>query len=585
MGYIAFNNPLNLVFDSEVDTDILANAAGGLNDENLAGGSNYIATRARLDYDHIFLKGESPSLTELLFMLGENFAEYALLQIQIMDSTPNKGDIIETFLKANILNEQAKQEALKEILRRSGWQRGILGTDEIGRILSGSGYFDMSRVIGSGGGISLGRLAQERYGDSVFENTLESIGNQIGGPALGALGGIIGSFLNGESLGDSIGLNLGEAMSDFMSNTISDLVVDKITGSLLSSATSALGTTAGTIGTLGVANLAAAAVKEAFEVVTGLDRHYGFGGDLIGRINGADAYLDNRNFMQGLKDMFGFNTGLETVLSRSGETLGFAYNGQITTKLDNGNFVSTISGKILKDYTNFDIFARTGYENFTDALRHNERKGLTYGQREFLKNEFERQNNIALRELKKELDRTTKSVQRYGIVLDVDATIKQIAPSWGQKVWDKVWGKENVSTWDKGLGKRVWDKVWGKADVSEIKDITYNLDRQLDFTKALDRTRWVDPRAWLAKDATERGQQINALVGLNLFNNGNWNPSTSRDYLKGINGGTSLFDNYFIDRIRNDLSKVTTHNDIVDNMHSWGDWAKPPSPSRPHNFW
>ncbi|MDL0089878.1 hypothetical protein [Campylobacter gastrosuis] len=566
MGYIAFNNPLNLVFDSEIDTDILANAAGGLNDENLAGGSNYIATRAKIEYDHIFLKGEPPNLSEVLFMLGENFAEFALLKMQIADSAPNKSIVFETFLRANALTEQARQDAFNELLKRSGWRRGTLNNSDIGRILSGSGFFDLSRIngIGGAGGIQLGRLAEERYGDSAFENALENLGMQIGGPALSALGGIIGSFFNDEPFRDSIGLNLAEATSDFMINSLANMITDKVVGSLLSSATHALGTTAGAIGTLGVANLAVSAIKEAYEVATGLDRYYGFGGDILGTINGANAYLDNRNLWQGVKSMFGLPSGLETVLSYDGETLGFAYDGKITTTINNGNFISTISGYTLKDYTNFDTFARTGYENFGDALRH-KNDYLNYREREFLKNEFEKTNNKML----KELNDFAKEMAGYGLKLDQPFIEQNIAPNWGQVVWDKVWGEENTSKWKDGLGAKVWKKVWGGGDignVSRVSDITYNLDRSLDFSRAIEKTRILPNFDWLANDTAKRMGQLNFITTGSLSDNFSLNK-----YI----GADNFFNSTMNDILNKDIAKMLTNGPkIIDGKDSWGDWAE-----------
>lgn len=162
----------------------------------------------------------------------------------------------------------------------------------------------------------------------------------------------------------------------------------------------------GVVGMLGVTNIAVAAgimglvslgMTEAMEVATGMDNHYGFGGEFIGyNADGTRAYADKQSIAEGMSDLFGelaesafgWATGYTHISDKEWQTAELAWqNSQresqeyddmsydMSNDLTWGNF-REIERAV--DFNSWDIDGNSVNDNYEDAVAR-DLYGYNYG--------------------------------------------------------------------------------------------------------------------------------------------------------------------------------------------------------------
>ncbi|MDL0088689.1 hypothetical protein [Campylobacter gastrosuis] len=324
-GYIAFIDTINITARSNDDT--FAFMAGGLLDSTLAGGDRFSAFSApSADFRAIGLNAPL-SLSEVIAEYGEDFAEFALMPMQILTNQENVFDIVGMVKAMDKINEK-KQEATDIILQAQNKERlkdGGVGVDNYGN-------YKQDRDINKSLQRGFERFAAEVRADSAYENALERVANSYMGPIGSALAGLAYDALTKEQI------NIGNVPESIYSELKSAVV--NTTAKL---AVTAFGVTS-VVGMFGIGLAVSAAIDEVFEMVTGLDNHFGFGGSYAGTTEtGTRLYERPQSFFEGIKGMFGFTDGVGLIsdiegYKKTGQIEGFknaagTYVGQISDHL------------------------------------------------------------------------------------------------------------------------------------------------------------------------------------------------------------------------------------------------------------
>ena len=256
--------------------------AGGLFDYCYAGGFGYSAlTMPRPDLRSIFLD-QSISLTAMILGLNEDFVEFALMPMLI--STTNDEPDITRQLIQNSVEKISKIKLTNPKIHAK--------TDNNGKI-DGNGFANFNdNVRNSHKGLA--DFLNEVKNDGFVENLVEKIGQAYAGSAGAALAGMIHDAITSGRVNSA---NVAEAVYGEFKGLL--------TRTAVSSGVRALGTSISPIGLSLVGGAIASALNEAFEIATGLDRHYGFGGELNAVVGNTAFYDRNFSFFEGIKDLFG----------------------------------------------------------------------------------------------------------------------------------------------------------------------------------------------------------------------------------------------------------------------------------------
>ncbi|AQW87129.1 hypothetical protein CPIN18021_0282 [Campylobacter pinnipediorum subsp. caledonicus] len=339
--YIAFENSLNATFNAEntLESDVFSYMAGGAMDSTLAGGFGYSAfNETGADYRAIFLN-KSGNLSGAITSLNEDFAEFALMSIQMsvmnddIDTTIEIMQDIEGVIKDVILPLK------RQFTNKGQGYNAIFGEDRA--TLQANGYTN-----------SLEAFVKEKQFDGIIENKLEYVGNTIM-PGIG--GTVLGTIYDGLTTGK---LNLSANAVE----NLSDTLLSKATNVAVKKTMSAIGTSIAPIGGMFVAEIVKMAVTEAFEVMTKLDRHYGFGGELMGfaEVDGKRMalYQQPKTIGEFLKDLVGsvnslfgdeVESKLEMLTDWDGNMAGFGVDGRVSaTYGTDGTITSTMTGNTFK---------------------------------------------------------------------------------------------------------------------------------------------------------------------------------------------------------------------------------------------
>lgn len=317
--------------------------AGADFDAFYAGGRAYhIATIPKPNLSWGFLDEPSSSLSELLFAFNENFAEFVLLPMQVMIFTkphPSNSELLFESIKQ--VNTSTK--AIKDMLKS--------GNDKAISALGGVGIKSGNMIDDRG----LQDFAAEMVGDSFLEDSLEAIGSMYAGAFGAALAGMLHDLAVGEVAGAG---NIAEALYNSVSSTFASVAVE--------AGVTAVGASISPLGIMGLAFGIKEAINEAFEVATGLDRNFGFGGELVGisSIDGVKTavYDGEVGFMDGLLG----GKRANNVVDYAGKVVGFRVGRQYATISKTGELVHAKTGSVYTGTSvmqnKFSEFVKSGYD-------------------------------------------------------------------------------------------------------------------------------------------------------------------------------------------------------------------------------
>ncbi|WP_172201053.1 hypothetical protein [Campylobacter sp. RM16188] len=271
--YIAVNDMLNITNDD--GSDVYSFMAGGMFDYFLAGGSGYSQSFAPTPNLEAFFISQSFPLILSMLDFNEDFVELALLPMQILIFKEYEGDVATEI-------EEAVDESIntaKKINDKSGGRKG----------------FDAYEKDKSG--ITSSKQSKDEFLKELLEQRKK-----------GVLKGALQGWAFGR-YGPAGAIMAGWVYDGKVSGAA---VVDVVTGTLTHKATQILteaitkGLKIGSNwGSFGIGMLVGSIIEEAFEVATGLDRNFGFGGELVGvdDVHGA-FYEESYGFIEGIKNMF-----------------------------------------------------------------------------------------------------------------------------------------------------------------------------------------------------------------------------------------------------------------------------------------
>ncbi|WP_069637477.1 hypothetical protein [Campylobacter pinnipediorum] len=363
--YIAFKDFVNTTYN--FSDDVFNELAGSNFDESYASGSLYSAFSLPMpNLKGLFIE-QGGSLTEAILQLNEDFAEFALSAIQISLEYKDYERSLDGFVNAaevainaiNDLRHYGNELSNRDSENARFDKTNPLTSGEFGNIgISGNGYYKAGSLAG---------LADEIHKDSALENVLES----IGGAYLGSLGSIFaGIAFDYAKDGKFNASNIAEHVYSGLLKKSVDVAISK--------SLSALGTTISPIGGFIALKAVQTLVTEALEVATGLDNRFGFGGDLVGAVNiynkQVDAYIGDRNFLQGLKSIIGLDMGAEFLTDIDKNVLGFAYNEKISAVYQGDKLVSNITNNVFSGTIvdkSLSAFLETGFNSFSEVGSYN----------------------------------------------------------------------------------------------------------------------------------------------------------------------------------------------------------------------
>ena len=274
--FIAFDDELNIT-NKEPDDAFSYLAGGELYANTFAAGAGYMIGRtSQINYTSIFLPFFVDEISSML-ELNEDFAEFALMPMQMIfyKSADEKRRGYEKF---DEISEDAQKivKLAKDLYERSGGKIGFTMDDEpISQRVSNENF--------------LKELVEQRQ-KSAFKQLLQNIAY--------AKFGVIGAIVAGWVYDGRVS---GAVVVDVVERVVSAKIADVAAGLLAN----AIGLQAG-FATLGLGMVVGSVLNEAFEVASGLDISFGFGGDIAGFNEiGQGIYEAPLSFWEGVKSMFG----------------------------------------------------------------------------------------------------------------------------------------------------------------------------------------------------------------------------------------------------------------------------------------
>ncbi|ERJ31071.1 hypothetical protein [Campylobacter concisus] len=274
--FIAFDDELNIT-NKEPDDAFSYLAGGELYANTFAAGAGYMIGRtSQINYTSIFLPFFVDEISSML-ELNEDFAEFALMPMQMIfyKSADEKRRGYEKF---DEISEDAQKivKLAKDLYERSGGKIGFTMDDEpISQRVNNENF--------------LKELAEQRQ-KSAFKQLLQNIAY--------AKFGVVGAIVAGWVYDGRVS---GAVVVDVVERVVSAKIADVAAGLLAN----AIGLQAG-FATLGLSMVVGSVLNEAFEVVSGLDISFGFGGDIAGFNEiGQGIYEAPLSFWEGVKSMFG----------------------------------------------------------------------------------------------------------------------------------------------------------------------------------------------------------------------------------------------------------------------------------------
>lgn len=274
--FIAFDDELNIT-NKEPD-DVFSYLAGGeLYANTFAAGAGYMIGRtSQINYTSIFLPFFIDEISSMM-ELNEDFTEFALMPMQMLfyKTADEKRRGYEKF---DEISEDAKKivKLAKDLHERSGGKIGFTMDDEpISQRVSNENF--------------LKELVEQRQ-KSAFKQLLQNIAY--------AKFGVVGAIVAGWVYDGRVS---GAVVVDVVERVVSAKIADVAAGLLAN----AIGLQAG-FATLGLSMVVGSILNEAFEVASGLDISFGFGGDIAGFNEiGQGIYEAPLSFWEGVKSMFG----------------------------------------------------------------------------------------------------------------------------------------------------------------------------------------------------------------------------------------------------------------------------------------
>ena len=274
--FIAFDDELNIT-NKEPDDAFSYLAGGELYANTFAAGAGYMIGRtSQINYTSIFLPFFVDEISSML-ELNEDFAEFALMPMQMIfyKSADEKRRGYEKF---DEISEDAQKivKLAKDLHERSGGKIGFTMDDEpISQRINNENF--------------LKELAEQRQ-KSAFKQLLQNIAY--------AKFGVVGAIVAGWVYDGRVS---GAVVVDVVERVVSAKIADVAAGLLAN----AVGLQAG-FATLGLSMVVGSVLNEAFEVASGLDISFGFGGDIAGFNEiGQGIYEAPLSFREGVKSMFG----------------------------------------------------------------------------------------------------------------------------------------------------------------------------------------------------------------------------------------------------------------------------------------
>ena len=274
--FIAFDDELNIT-NKEPDDAFSYLAGGELYANTFAAGAGYMIGRtSQINYTSIFLPFFIDEISSMM-ELNEDFTEFALMPMQMIfyKSADEKRRGYEKF---DEISEDAQKivKLAKDLHERSGGKIGFTMDDEpISQRVSSENF--------------LKELAEQRQ-KSAFKQLLQNIAY--------AKFGVVGAIVAGWVYDGRVS---GAVVVDVVERVVSAKIADVAAGLLAN----AIGLQAG-FATLGLGMVIGSILDEAFEVASGLDISFGFGGDIAGFNEiGQGIYEAPLSFWDGMKSMFG----------------------------------------------------------------------------------------------------------------------------------------------------------------------------------------------------------------------------------------------------------------------------------------
>ena len=274
--FIAFDDELNIT-NKEPDDAFSYLAGGELYANTFAAGAGYMIGRtSQINYTSIFLPFFVDEISSMM-ELNEDFAEFALMPMQMIfyKTADEKRRGYEKFEE---ISEDAQKivKLAKDLHERSGGKIGFTMDDEpISQRVSNENF--------------LKELVEQRQ-KSAFKQLLQNIAY--------AKFGVVGAIVAGWVYDGRVS---GAVVVDVVERVVSAKIADVAAGLLAN----AIGLQAG-FATLGLGMVIGSILDEAFEVASGLDISFGFGGDIAGFNEiGQGIYEAPLSFWDGMKSMFG----------------------------------------------------------------------------------------------------------------------------------------------------------------------------------------------------------------------------------------------------------------------------------------
>ena len=274
--FIAFDDELNIT-NKEPDDAFSYLAGGELYANTFAAGAGYMIGRtSQINYTSIFLPFFIDEISSMM-ELNEDFTEFALMPMQMIfyKSADEKRRGYEKF---DEISEDAQKivKLAKDLYERSGGKIGFTMDDEpISQRVSNKNF--------------LKELVEQRQ-KSAFKQLLQNIAY--------AKFGVVGAIVAGWVYDGRVS---GAVVVDVVERVVSAKIADVAAGLLAN----AIGLQAG-FATLGLGMVIGSILDEAFEVASGLDISFGFGGDIAGFNEiGQGIYEAPLSFWEGVKSMFG----------------------------------------------------------------------------------------------------------------------------------------------------------------------------------------------------------------------------------------------------------------------------------------
>ena len=274
--FIAFDDDLNIT-NKEPDDAFSYLAGGELYANTFAAGAGYmIGSTSQINYTSIFLPFFVDEISSML-ELNEDFVEFALMPMQMIfyKSADEKRRGYEKFDEISEDTQKIVKLA-KDLHERSGGKIGFTMDDEpISQRVNNENF--------------LKELVEQRQ-KSAFKQLLQNIAY--------AKFGVVGAIVAGWVYDGRVS---GAVVVDVVERVVSAKIADVAAGLLAN----AIGLQAG-FATLGLGMVIGSILDEAFEVASGLDISFGFGGDIAGFNEiGQGIYEAPLSFWDGMKSMFG----------------------------------------------------------------------------------------------------------------------------------------------------------------------------------------------------------------------------------------------------------------------------------------